>query len=76
MSFVRVTNEEAFEPTGFPGYTIQMLAYPEAATFINSRVAAGGHAPMLGQGGIGELLHQIADVLINLRARRHSRAGA
>ncbi len=44
MSFVRTTREEAFEPTGFPGYTIQMLAYPEAATFINSRVTAGGHA--------------------------------
>ncbi len=44
MSFVRTTREEAFEPTGFPGYDIQMLAYPESATFINSRVAAGGHA--------------------------------
>jgi mannose-6-phosphate isomerase-like protein (cupin superfamily) len=44
VSFIRMTSEEAFEPTGFPGYTIQMLAYPEAATFINSRVAAGGHA--------------------------------
>lgn len=44
MSFIRMTDEEAFEPTGFSGYTIQMLAYPEAATFINSRVAAGGHA--------------------------------
>lgn len=44
MSFIRMTSEEAFEPTGFPGYTIQMLAYPEPATFINSRVTAGGHA--------------------------------
>ena len=35
---------DAFEPTGFPGYTMQMLAHPESATFINSRVAAGGHA--------------------------------
>lgn len=39
-----MTRQEAFEPTGFPGYTMQMLAHPESATFINSRVAAGGHA--------------------------------
>jgi mannose-6-phosphate isomerase-like protein (cupin superfamily) len=44
VDFVRATREEAFEPTGFPGYDIQMLAYPESATFINSRVEAGGHA--------------------------------
>jgi mannose-6-phosphate isomerase-like protein (cupin superfamily) len=44
MKFIRATNEEAFEPTGFPGYDIQMLAYPEEVTFINSRVAEGGHA--------------------------------
>lgn len=44
MSYIRTTRPEAFEPTGFPGYTIQMLAHPESATFINSRVAAGGHA--------------------------------
>jgi mannose-6-phosphate isomerase-like protein (cupin superfamily) len=44
MSYVRMTRDEAFEPTGFPGYTMQMLAHPESATFINSRVAAGGHA--------------------------------
>jgi mannose-6-phosphate isomerase-like protein (cupin superfamily) len=44
MSYIRITSEEAFEPTGFPGYDIQMLAHPESATFINSRVAAGGHA--------------------------------
>jgi mannose-6-phosphate isomerase-like protein (cupin superfamily) len=44
MSYVRLTRAEAFEPTGFPGYTMQLLAHPESATFINSRVAAGGHA--------------------------------
>jgi mannose-6-phosphate isomerase-like protein (cupin superfamily) len=44
MNLIRVTSEEAFEPTGFPGYDIQMLAYPEEVTFINSRVAEGGHA--------------------------------
>jgi mannose-6-phosphate isomerase-like protein (cupin superfamily) len=44
MDYIRPTREAAFEPTGFPGYTIQMLAYPEAATFINSRVESGGHA--------------------------------
>jgi mannose-6-phosphate isomerase-like protein (cupin superfamily) len=44
MDYIRTTKEAAFEPTGFPGYTIQMLAYPEAATFINSRVESGGHA--------------------------------
>jgi mannose-6-phosphate isomerase-like protein (cupin superfamily) len=44
MSYVRLTRPESFEPTGFPGYTMQMLAHPESATFINSRVAAGGHA--------------------------------
>ena len=44
MSYVRMTRDDAFEPTGFPGYTMQMLAHPESATFINSRVAAGGHA--------------------------------
>jgi mannose-6-phosphate isomerase-like protein (cupin superfamily) len=44
VSYIRMTRQEAFEPTGFPGYTMQMLAYPESATFINSRVAAGGHA--------------------------------
>jgi mannose-6-phosphate isomerase-like protein (cupin superfamily) len=44
VNYIRATREEAFEPTGFPGYTIQMLAHPESATFINSRVLAGGHA--------------------------------
>lgn len=44
MSYVRTTRPEAFEATGFPGYTLQMLAHPESATFITSRVAPGGHA--------------------------------
>jgi mannose-6-phosphate isomerase-like protein (cupin superfamily) len=44
MGYIRVTDEKAFEETGFPEYTVQMLAHPESATFINSRVGSGGHA--------------------------------
>jgi mannose-6-phosphate isomerase-like protein (cupin superfamily) len=73
MSFVRTTREEAFEPTGFPGYDIQMLAYPESATFINSRVAAGGHAADLHVHQADQIYYIVqGQMQVELGGRRHT----
>jgi quercetin dioxygenase-like cupin family protein len=72
MPYVRMTREEAFEPTGFPGYSIQMLAHPEAATFINSRVTEGGHAADLHTHDADQLYFVVTGVMhVELGGVRH-----
>jgi mannose-6-phosphate isomerase-like protein (cupin superfamily) len=76
MNYIRATREEAFEPTGFSGYTIQMLAHPESATFINSRVLAGGHAADLHVHDADQIYFVVdGEMQVDLGESRH-RAGS